>query len=91
MTIWDIILAVAKEWGITPGQLRGPKRGRRFVVPRQVTAYLIRDLLELSYPRIGHAINRDHSTVMHSISCVRDAQPAVWQRIVVVRDKLMAT
>ena len=66
-----IIKAVAVNFGIRIQDLKSEKRMRKFVLPRQVSMYLCRQLLHFSYPEIGHIFAgaekaKDHSTVIHS-------------------------
>ncbi len=69
-----ILKEVAKGFGIKVQDLRGEKRMRKFVVPRQVAMFICRKYLKQSFPEIGetfegknHATGKkDHSTVIHS-------------------------
>ena len=62
----SILNAVAQEFNITVGELKGPRRTRRISVPRQMAMYLLRDVSQLSFPQIGEFLGgRDHTTVMH--------------------------
>jgi chromosomal replication initiator protein len=48
--------------------LSGSKR-RKVVLARQIGMTICRQVLDMSYPRIGEAFGgRDHSTVMHSVN-----------------------
>ena len=59
--------AVASYYGIEVAELKGQKRNREIILPRQVAMFLIREMTDLSLPRIGDAFGgRDHTTVMHS-------------------------
>jgi len=62
----QVVSVVAKHFGLTVEQLRGPKRDREIVVPRQIAAYLSREETDASLVRIGGALGgRDHSTIIH--------------------------
>lgn len=64
--------AVAKEWGVTVDGLRSKVRTKTLTVPRQVSMFLIRELLGLQLVEIGAAFGgRDHSTVIHSLDRVQ--------------------
>jgi chromosomal replication initiator protein len=68
----SIQIAVAKEWGVTPEGLRSKVRTKNLTVPRQVSMFLIRELLGLQLVEIGNAFGgRDHSTVIHSLDRVQ--------------------
>ncbi len=62
-----IIKRVASAFGITAKELRGTSRLRRVMLPRQVAMFLARTVCGLSLPRIGTALGRDHTTVLHAI------------------------
>ena len=62
----QVVALVAEHYGLTVEQLRGPKRDRDIVVPRQIAAYLAREETDASLVRIGGALGgRDHSTIIH--------------------------
>ena len=64
-----IIDRVAAYFDLQAADICGAKRDKEIVVPRQVTMYLMREELGLSFPKIGLAIGgRDHTTAMHSVS-----------------------
>ncbi len=64
-----IIDRVAAYFDLQPSEITGSKRDKEIVVPRQVTMYLMREELGLSFPKIAAAIGgRDHTTAMHSVS-----------------------
>jgi len=48
-------------------QLRGQKRDRAIVTPRQIAMFLMREETDVSLLRIGAELGgRDHSTVLHA-------------------------
>lgn len=64
-----IIDKVAAYFDLQPADILGSKRDKEIVVPRQVTMYLMREELGLSFPKIAAAIGgRDHTTAMHSVT-----------------------
>ena len=63
----DIIKAVASFFEIPHCDLIGKSRKKEIVEPRQIAMFLLRDILDLSYPFIGEKLgNRDHTTVIHA-------------------------
>jgi chromosomal replication initiator protein len=49
-------------------EIRGARRHRSILYPRQVAMFLCRRLTEASLPEIGRAFGgRDHTTVMHAV------------------------
>jgi chromosomal replication initiator protein len=67
----DVIRFVAQHYGIRVADLKGRSNRRSIALPRQVAMYLIRDLLELSFPEIGRIFSKHHSTVMYAVDNVQ--------------------
>ena len=65
-----IINVVADYFSLTEEDIKGPRRSRELAVPRQIAMFLCRDLANISFPRIGEAFHRDHSTVLHGVEKV---------------------
>ena len=63
----DIINETARFYQISPEDIKGQSRSKNIANARHVTAYLIRNLTNLSLPSIGEFLNRDHATVLASI------------------------
>ena len=62
-----IAAAVAEYYAVDVDALRGQKRDRAIVTPRQVAMYLMRAETDVSLVRIGAELGgRDHSTVLHA-------------------------
>lgn len=72
---------VAEQFGLQPDELRGPRRNKTVVFPRQIAMYLMRELTPASLTEIGMAFGgRDHTTVLHSLSKIDqllDSDPQV--------------
>ena len=63
----QIIKSVAAFFEISIEDLGGHCRKKEVVMPRQIAMYLLRDMLELSYPHIGDIVGkRDHTTAIHA-------------------------
>ena len=67
----DIIRFVAQHYGIRVADLKGRSNRRSIALPRQVAMYLIRSILELSFPEIGKIFSKHHSTVMYAVDNVQ--------------------
>ena len=62
-----IAIAVSEYYGVGMDALRGQKRERSIVVPRQIAMFLMREETDVSLLRIGAELGgRDHSTVLHA-------------------------
>lgn len=60
-----IAVAVADAWGIALRAIHSDRREQPVALARQVAMHLARRLTGQSFPAIGRALGRDHSTVMH--------------------------
>lgn len=59
--------AVAEHFGVGVSELKGGKRHKQVLIPRQVAMYLCRKHGDLSYPEIGEKFGgKDHSTVINA-------------------------
>ncbi len=67
-----IVERVARFFQVQPRLLRGPRRERRLLLPRQVAMFLARQMTRLPLQRIGRYFGgRDHATVLHACARVR--------------------
>jgi chromosomal replication initiator protein len=63
----QIINAVASFFEISSDDLIGRVRSKEFIEPRQITMYLLRDMLQMSYPIIASKVGkRDHTTAIYA-------------------------
>ncbi len=67
----DIIRFVAQHYGVRVADLKGRSNRRSIALPRQVAMFLIRDILEISFPEIGKIFAKHHSTVMYAVDNVQ--------------------
>ncbi len=72
LTIADIQKVVEGFYKISHSDLVGKKRTRNIIYARQIAIYLCRQLLDLPFNDIGKLFNRDHSTVMYSVTNVEE-------------------
>lgn len=64
-TVLDVVSAY---YHITPTDLLSNKRQKKYVYPRQVSMYILKEVYDLTFKKIGQIFNnRDHSTVIYSI------------------------
>ena len=64
ITFETIQEAVARYFHLTLSDLCSRKRGRRFVLPRQVGMYLARELTALSLSQISQGFGQSHHTIV---------------------------
>lgn len=68
LTIADIQKEVEAFYKVSHADLIGKKRTRNITYARQIATYLCREMVDIPYNDIGKKFNRDHSTVMYSVS-----------------------
>ena len=67
LSIYAIQQAVGKYYHVTVEELKGKKRTKGIVVPRQIAMYLSRVMTDNSLPKIGSEFGgKDHTTVIHA-------------------------
>ncbi|WP_369385931.1 helix-turn-helix domain-containing protein [Lacticaseibacillus manihotivorans] len=67
LTIGQIQQVVAKYYSVTVSELKGKKRVKQIVMPRQIAMYLSREMTDSSLPKIGAEFGgKDHTTVIHA-------------------------
>ena len=65
---------VAEAYGISWIDLKGKKRTKNIVLPRQLAMYIAKEMTEYSTTEIGSEFGgRDHTTVMHSLDKIKDS------------------
>lgn len=65
---------VAAYFDVNVIDLKGKKRMKEIVVPRQIAMYLARELTNSSLPKIGKAFGgKDHTTVLHSCDKIAES------------------
>jgi chromosomal replication initiator protein len=63
----DIIDAVSKHFGIEKEGILGENRKKEFMIPRQVSMYLLKTKMNYTYERIGNIFSgRNHASVLYS-------------------------
>jgi len=68
----EIMNLISKASGLTLQELTGKDRYARLITPRHVAMYLIRNICDETLLDIGKLFNRDHTTVIASLSHVQD-------------------
>ncbi len=72
VTLESIIAEAAREFGVTPADIRGNSRRREVVDARGMVAMLARELTRLSLPEIARGLGREaHSTVLQAAQRMR--------------------
>ncbi|MFN2591261.1 MAG: chromosomal replication initiator protein DnaA [Candidatus Dormibacteria bacterium] len=72
-SISSIQAVVADYYGITLDEMKGKRRDKHIVFPRQVAMFIIRGETESSLPVIGASFGgRDHTTALHAIEKIAE-------------------
>jgi chromosomal replication initiator protein len=91
----QILKAVCNYYSVRTADLKGKKRTKDLVVPRQVTMYLIKEMTGTPYIAIGEFLGgRDHTTVMHGVDKIQNEvteQGKVKQDITNVKQMIMSS
>jgi chromosomal replication initiator protein len=94
VTTERIARAVSDYYGVQMDILKGAKRDKAIVVPRQVAMYLMREETDASLLKIGAELGgRDHSTVLHACGKItRESQvnDELRREIAAVRELIYA-
>jgi chromosomal replication initiator protein len=89
-----ITKAVSDYYGVQIDALKGQKRDKAIVVPRQIAMFLMREETDVSLLRIGAELGgRDHSTVLHAcdkITRESAANDELRREIAAVRELIYA-
>ena len=73
VTIDKVFAALFKKYNMPREAVVGKKRNKELVFVRHVAIYLIRDITELSFPRISKIFNRDdHTAAIYSYNWVQE-------------------
>ena len=72
ITAASILAQTAVYFDISLEELKSKSRTRTLVTARQIAMYLLRELTDMSLPKIGQELGgRDHTTVMHADRKIR--------------------
>ncbi|MBP5165873.1 MAG: chromosomal replication initiator protein DnaA [Oscillospiraceae bacterium] len=68
-----IVEKISSYFELTPEELSGKSKVKNTAQARQIAMYLMRKLTNMTLEEIGAVLNKDHSTVLHSIKKVEDS------------------
>ncbi|MEI5993983.1 chromosomal replication initiator protein DnaA [Candidatus Enterococcus mansonii] len=92
LSILQIQEEVAKYYHIQLKDLKGKKRVKSIVVPRQISMYLSREMTDNSLPKIGAEFGgKDHTTVIHAhekIQQLMEKDPAIQKEVSEIKNLL---
>ena len=74
VTIDQLTDYVSEYYTVPKSEVLGSSRARECLIPRQIIMYLAKPKLRLSLAKIGqHIGNRNHTTVMHAVTRVKES------------------
>lgn len=73
ISIDDIIKAVANHYNLSFADVKGKKRTKNIMMPRQIAMYIAREITEYSTTELGAEFNKDHTTVMHACQKIEES------------------
>ncbi len=91
LTADQILNAVSNFFNMSVEDLVNRKRKKEIVEPRQIAIYLLRELLDLSYPYIGEKLGRDHTTAIHAYEKINkeiNSNSALYQKILLIKESI---
>jgi chromosomal replication initiator protein len=73
LTMDQIVEAVSDVYKISTEELRGKNRSKNLILPRQLSIYLIKEMLITPLVNIGYFFDRDHSAIIYSVKAIEAA------------------
>ena len=70
--ISNIFSAIEKKYGVSREDIQSKRRNENITAARHIAVYLIRNMTDYPFAKIGNIINRDHTTVMSSDAAVKE-------------------
>jgi len=93
ITIEEIVKAVATKFNIKLVDIKSQKKNKNFVLARQISMFMAREMTSASFPDIGEKIGgRDHSTVIYAhnkIKKVMETDKVLRGTIETLQEKLL--
>ena len=84
-TMQRCLRAVCLAYGVTPEEIRSKCRERHIAVPRHHFCWVVyRNRIDMSYPMIARFLNRDHTTIVHSVEVFEEVKHMMSQEIFAV-------
>jgi chromosomal replication initiator protein len=88
----EVIVQVAEEFELKISDIKGGRRFKEVVVPRQVTMYLLRTDFKLPLTSVADMLGgRDHTTIMYGVErCAKliEHDQTLRERVEAIRDRI---
>ena len=86
----DILDAVSNHFGIEKEGILWPNRKKEFMIPRQVSMYLLKTKMNYTYQRIGNIFDgRNHAAVLYScnkLGCLLKKDQKLLHEVNIIKD-----
>ena len=90
----QILKTVCNYYSVKTADIKGPRRNKELVIPRQITMYLIQELTKTPLVSIGEFLGgRDHTTIMHGVGKIEKDilnQDKMREDVINIRKELSA-
>lgn len=90
----EIIEKTALFYDLSINDIMGTKRNKEIVTPRQISMYLMRGEIDLSYPKIAKEFGgKDHTTVIHACSKIEkqlDMDETLRQEVNLIKERIFS-
>ena len=70
-SVQALLFEISNHYNIPEERLFNQTRKKEVALARQVAMYILRDVYQYSYPRIGKIFKRDHTTAMHAFNKIQ--------------------
>jgi len=87
----QILRSVAEFFNTSVNNLIMRGRKKEVVEPRQIAMYLLRDMLDMSYPYIGEKLGRDHTTAIHAVEKINqeiNKNSSLNQKVILIKEAI---
>ncbi|MEM0950802.1 MAG: chromosomal replication initiator protein DnaA [Cyanobacteria bacterium P01_H01_bin.74] len=92
ISLEDILDTVAGYYRLQALDLKSPSRAKDLSHARQVAIYIVRELTETSFPKIGQLLgNRKHTTILYAYEKIKEeieSRPALKQQVTEIKARL---
>jgi len=68
----QIIEAVSEYFKVSPAEIKGSSRMKEISHARQIAIYLTREITRQSFPNIGEAFGKKHSTIIYAYDKIKE-------------------
>lgn len=73
VSVNDILKAVCSYYAVKVPDIKGKRRTKDLVIPRQVAMFLMKEMTDSPYMTIGDFLGgRDHTTIMHGVRTIEE-------------------